>query len=198
MFSRTMTKRDKMSIGIFLFTLVIIVIVILPGMLNNSINNFKASTIHFAYGQSNQLNSRYDNSNANSADAQNIQAKKVHVGDIDIAYKIFGKGDPLLFIPGFSQTMDMWDPIVLDKLSSNHTIIIFDNRAPSIPQFANDAAGLIDALGIKKPVDILGLSMGGLIAQDLALLHPEKVNRLIIHASSCGGKESLPPQVLRS
>ncbi len=205
MFSRTMTKGDKMSIGIFLFTLVIIVIVILPGMLNNSINNFKASTIHFAYGQSNQLNSRYDNSNANSADAQNIQAKKVHVGDIDIAYKIFGKGDPLLFIPGFSQTMDMWDPIVLDKLSSNHTIIIFDNRgignttagnkSPSIPQFANDTARLIYALGIKKPVDILGLSMGGLVAQELALLHPEKVNRLIIHASSCGGKESLSPQV---
>jgi pimeloyl-ACP methyl ester carboxylesterase len=94
---------------------------------------------------------------------------------------------------------------VLDKLSSNHTIIIFDNRgigdtnagikSPSIPQFANDTAGLIDALGIQKPVDILGLSMGGFIAQELTLLHPEKVNRLVIYASSCGGKESLPPQV---
>jgi len=134
-----------------------------------------------------------------------IETKKVRVGDIDIAYKIFGKGKPLLFIPGFSMTMDGWDPIVLDNLSSNHTIIIFDNRgigdtnagvkSPSIPQFANDTAGLIDALGIKKPVDILGLSMGGLIAQELALLHQEKVDRLIIHASSCGGKESLPPQV---
>ena len=134
-----------------------------------------------------------------------IETKKVRVGDIDIAYKIFGKGKPLLFIPGFSMTMDGWDPIVLDNLSSNHTIIIFDNRgigdtnagvkSPSIPQFANDTAGLIDALGIKKPVDILGLSMGGLIAQELALLHPDKVDRLIIYASSCGGKESLPPQV---
>lgn len=118
---------------------------------------------------------------------------------------MFGKGQPLLLIPGFSMTTDMWDRIVLDKLSSNHSVIIFDNRgvgnttagikAPSIQQFANDTAGLIDALGIKKPVDILGLSMGGLIAQELTLLHPEKVNRLIIHASSCGGKESLPPQV---
>jgi Na+-translocating ferredoxin:NAD+ oxidoreductase RnfG subunit len=102
MFSRKMTKGDKMAISIFLFTLVIIVIVILPGMLNNSINNFKASTIHFAYGQSNQLNSSYDNNNnTNSADVQNIEAKKVHVGDIDIAYKLFGKGEPLLFIPRF-------------------------------------------------------------------------------------------------
>jgi pimeloyl-ACP methyl ester carboxylesterase len=139
------------------------------------------------------------------ASINNIATKKVKVGDIDISYKMFGKGQPLLLIPGFSMTMDGWDPIVLDKLSSNHTIIIFDNRGigdttagiknPSIQQFANDTAGLIDTLGIKKPVDILGLSMGGLIAQEITLLHPDKVNRLIIYASSCGGKESLPPQV---
>src|ERR1051325_2766166 len=134
-----------------------------------------------------------------------IATKMVKVNDIDVAYKLFGKGEPLFLIPGFSMTMDMWDPIVLHLLSSNHTIIIFDNRGignttagnktPSIPQFANDTAALIDVLGIKKPVDILGLSMGGFIAQELAVLHPEKVNRLVIHASSCGGKESLPPQV---
>jgi pimeloyl-ACP methyl ester carboxylesterase len=134
-----------------------------------------------------------------------IVTKIVKVNDIEVAYKLFGKGEPLFLIPGFSMTMDMWDPIVLHLLSSNHTIIIFDNRGignttagnktPSIPQFANDTAALIDVLGIKKPVDILGLSMGGFIAQELALLHPEKVNRLVIHASSCGGKESLPPQV---
>lgn len=69
------------------------------------------------------------------------------------------------------------------------------NKTPSIQQFANDTSALIDVLGIKKPVDIFGLSMSGFIAQELTLLHPEKVNRLIIHASSCGGKESLPPQV---
>jgi pimeloyl-ACP methyl ester carboxylesterase len=142
---------------------------------------------------------------SSSSFVNSIAAKKVNVGDIDVSYKIFGKGQPLLLIPGYSMTMDMWDPIVLDKLSSNHTMIISDNRgignttagikAPSIQQFANDTAGLIDALGIKKPVDILGLSMGGFIAQELTLLHSEKVNRLIIHVSSCGGKESVPPQV---
>jgi pimeloyl-ACP methyl ester carboxylesterase len=144
---------------------------------------------------------------SSSPSINSIATKKVKVGDIDISYKMFGKGQPLLLIPGFSMTMDMWDPIVLDKLSSNHIIIIFDNRGignttagsnktpSSIQQFANDTANLIDALGIKKPVDILGLSMGGLIAQEAVLLHPEKVNRLIIFASSCGGKESLPPQV---
>jgi len=59
-------------------------------------------------------------------------------------------------------------------------------------QFANDTAGLIDALKIKKPVDILGASFGGFIAQELALLHPENVDRLIIYASDCNGKIAVP------
>ena len=55
--------------------------------------------------------------------------------------------------------------------------------------------GLIDALKIGKPVDILGLSMGGFIAQELALSHPEKVNKLIIFASSVEQIPAKPPQV---
>ena len=145
---------------------------------------------------------------ANTSFLDNIEMKKVRVGDIDITYKIFGKGEPLLLIPGFSMTMDMWDPIGLEKLSSNHTIIISDIRGigkttagsnktpPSIQLFANDTAGLIDALGIRKPIDILGLSMGDLLLE-LTLLHPDKVNRLIIYSSTCGGKETLPPQLSR-
>lgn len=144
---------------------------------------------------------------ANTSFLDNIEMKKVRVGDIDIAYKIFGKGEPLLLIPGFSMTMDMWDPIGLEKLSSNHTIIISDIRGigkttagsnktpPSIQLFANDTAGLIDALGIRKPVDILGLSMGRFIAQELTFLHPDKVNRLKIYSSTCVRKETLPPQL---
>ena len=129
------------------------------------------------------------------------EIKKIRVGDIDIAYQIFGKGDPLLFIPGFSMTMDMWEPM-LNGLPENHTMILFDNRgigqtttgnetiitndtAFTIDQFANDTAALIDALEIRQPVDVLGLSLGGFIAQELALLHPEKVNRLILVASNC-------------
>jgi pimeloyl-ACP methyl ester carboxylesterase len=59
---------------------------------------------------------------------QSIPSKKVHVEDIDIAYKIFGRGDPILLINGYSQVMDNWDPILLERLASNHTLIIFDNR----------------------------------------------------------------------
>ena len=64
----------------------------------------------------------------NSLDIQSIPVKKVHVGDIDIAYKIFGKGDPMILINGYSQSMDNWDPILLERLASNHTVIIYNNR----------------------------------------------------------------------
>jgi len=132
-----------------------------------------------------------------------MATKKVKVGDIDVAYKIFGKGKPLLLIAGSGASMDMWDPTVLKLLSINHTVIIFDNRGKGLTsagtiknmtmsQFANDTAGLIDALGIRKPVDILGASFGGFIAQELALLHPENVDRLIIYASDCNGKIAVP------
>jgi len=132
--------------------------------------------------------------------------KKVKVGDIDIAYKMYGNGPPLLLIMGSGATMDEWDPTFLKKLSSNHTIIVFDkrgfgltsfgNKNSTISQYANDISGLIDALGIQKPVDILGMSLGGFIAQELTLLHPEKVDRLVIFASGCSGKVAVPPVAL--
>ena len=154
------------------------------------------------------VNNTNSNRNSELGSSNSTEAtKKVRVGDIDIAYRIFGKGDPILLIPGFWMTKNGWDPIVLDKLALNHSIIIFDNRGvgnttlgnktASIQQFANDTAGFLDAIGIENRVDVLGLSFGGYIAQELALMHPEKISHLMVYASSCGGKESLPPHVNR-
>ena len=142
------------------------------------------------------------NTNANSLNIQNIPAKKVRVGDIDIAYKTFGKGDPIILINGYSFAMDSWDPTLLGTLASNHTVIVFDNRGIgnttsgneqkfSIGLFANDTAGLLEALNIKK-ADVLAWSLGGRIAQELTLNYPDKVGRLILYAIGCGGKESVP------
>ena len=60
-------------------------------------------------------------------DIQNIPVQKVHVADIDIAYKMLGKDEPILLISGASADMNAWEPITLRGLSSNHTVIVFDN-----------------------------------------------------------------------
>ena len=164
-----------------------------------------ASFVNFAYSQQSQMSSNSNNNNntnANTLNIQNIPAKKVHVGDIDIAYKTFGKGDPILLINGYSFTMDSWPPTLLETLSSNHTVIVFDNRGIgnttsgngqnfSISLFAKDTAGLLDALDIKK-ADVLAWSMGGRIAQELALSYPDKVGRFVLYAIGCGGEGSVP------
>lgn len=149
-----------------------------------------------------------DQMNFNITNIQNIPVKKVHAGDIDIAYKVFGKGDPFLLISGSGVVMDAWQPSFLRDLSRNHTVIIFDNRGVgnttigtkpfSIQQLANDTAGLLGALKIQK-ADVLGFSMGSFVAQQLTVTHPEKVNRLILYGSTCGGEENIPqtPQVVK-
>ena len=167
-------------------------------IITNSVMVTTNSSVVYAYSKLNQVSSNGANS---TTDNQAILAKKVHVGDIDIAYKSFGKGDPILLISGSGLVMDAWPPSMLQELSSNHTVIIFNNRGVgnttsgtkpfSIAQFANDTAGLISALKIQK-ADVLGFSMGSFIAQELTLLHPEKVNRLILYGASCGGKEGIP------
>ena len=77
------------------------------------------------YGQRSQTNSNI----THSLKIESIPAKKVHVDDINIVYKTFGKGDPLLLISGSGLVMDAWKPSIIKELSSNHTVIIFDNRA---------------------------------------------------------------------
>ncbi len=151
------------------------------------------------YGQA-DLDQTNSNS-TNSLNLQDIPVEKVHVGDIDIAYKTFGKGEPILLIQGLGGSMDDWEPSILRNLSTNHTVIVFDKRGIgnttvgtstnpfSIQQTANDTAGLLEALKIQK-ADILGYSQGSFNAQQLAVTHPEKINRLILVAAACGGKES--------
>ena len=131
------------------------------------------------------------------------RTEHVQVGDINIAYKRFGQGKPILFISGTSQTKDVWEPTLLSELAAtNHTVIIFDNRGMgettagtkpfSIEQFANDTAGLLDALQIES-TDVFGASLGSFIAQELTLNYPQKVDRLVLSAGYCGGKETVYP-----
>src|SRR6266480_5536241 len=167
-------------------------------------NHSYFGTINLVYGQSDQKNSNV----TNTLNIQNIPVKKVHVGDIDIAYKMFGKGDPIILFNGASDSMDAWDPSFLTGISSNHTVIVFDQRGIgnstvgskpyTYPQLANDTAGLLDALKIPK-ADVMGYSLGGHIAQAFTVSYPDKVNRLILVATTCGGKDGIPkpPEFLK-
>ena len=128
--------------------------------------------------------------------------KMVAVGDIEVAYRIFGEGDPLLLIMGYSGTMDLWAPEVLKELASKYQVIIFDNRGMgkttasdkefTIELFADDTRGLLDALGIER-AHVLGWSLGTYIAQELTLRYPDRVEKLILYAGDCGGKEAIYP-----
>ncbi|HSF51220.1 MAG TPA: alpha/beta hydrolase [Nitrososphaeraceae archaeon] len=153
---------------------------------------------------SNPVYGQQDKTNFNVTDSSNIQsipAKKVQVGDIEIAYKMLGKGDPILLFNGASDVMDGWDPSFLKGLSSNHTVIAFDSRGLgnttmgskpySMQQLADDAAGLLDALKIPK-ADVMGYSLGSFLAQQFTMMYPDKVNTLTLVASSCGGKDHTP------
>ncbi len=125
-----------------------------------------------------------------------------HVNDITIYYEVHGRGDePLLLIPGLAADVSEYQRLIAG-LASHYRVIALDNRgagrsdkpdAPySIELMADDAAALLDALGIGR-AHIVGTSMGGRIALDLSLRHPEHVRSLIL--VSTGAR--LPPPNLR-
>src|SRR5689334_18198684 len=97
-------------------------------------------------------------STARAAAAPAPQEGKTTVGDIEMAYRIQGEGEPLLLIMGLAGTMDIWDPTLMGQLTQHYRVITFDNRGIggttlgtqpfTIPQMADDTAGLLEALGI--------------------------------------------------
>ena len=130
--------------------------------------------------------------------------QKVTVGDIEMAYRVYGKGYPIVMIMGSSGTQDDWDPNVIKRLAASYKVITFDNRGMgfstagtmefTIPQFANDTAGFMSAINIAR-AHVLGWSMGTNIAEELVLGQPEKVDKLILYAADCGGPQYVQPSV---
>ncbi|MGH7354582.1 MAG: alpha/beta fold hydrolase [Candidatus Rokuibacteriota bacterium] len=116
---------------------------------------------------------------------------KVRVGDIGLHYIEHGRGDPLLLVMGFGGDHLAWG-FQVPAFAARHRVIAFDNRgvgqtdAPDAPYstrvMADDAVGLLDALGIER-AHVLGVSMGGMIAQELALNHPGRVRTLQLHCT---------------
>lgn len=129
---------------------------------------------------------------------------KIKVNDINMYYEIHGDGFPLVMITGLSVCHKVWDAPLINALSQEFKTILFDNRGAgqtdvpegeyTIKMMADDTAGLMDVLNIEQ-ANILGSSMGGIIAQELALNYPKKVKNLILWASSCGGRKTIPPSL---
>lgn len=117
------------------------------------------------------------------------QVQTANVNGAQLVYFRSSTGKPLILINGFGMTMQDWDPVLLEKLSTNHQLILYDDRgvgnsSGDISQLTerqqvDDLVGLMNALNIQK-ADILGWSMGSFIAQILAEQYPGRVRHLIL------------------
>ncbi len=117
----------------------------------------------------------------------------------ELYYEVYGEGEPLLLIPGLSANHLSWAEQV-GRFSDSYQVIIYDPRgtgqsSPIEPDYtaadmADDASGLLDALDLGA-VHVYGASMGGMIAQEFAIRHPEHVASLIIGGTSPGGPKSI-------
>jgi pimeloyl-ACP methyl ester carboxylesterase len=119
-----------------------------------------------------------------------------------INYEVRGTGEPLLLIRGYGSHLGWWDPDFLSLLEENFQLILYDHRGTgrsihsegeySILTLASDTASLIQKLGFKK-VNVFGLSLGGMVAQELAINWPKLIKSLVLGATHCGGKTLVPP-----
>jgi 3-oxoadipate enol-lactonase len=123
---------------------------------------------------------------------------KAYVNGINLNYKVQGRGDPLVLIMGYSGDKTGW--MFQTRAFKRHfRVVTFDNRgvgksdkptgAYSVRMMADDTVGLMEHLGIEK-AHILGVSMGGMIAQELAINYPERVTRLVLGCTAAGRSES--------
>jgi pimeloyl-ACP methyl ester carboxylesterase len=116
-----------------------------------------------------------------------------------IACRRRGSGRPLLVLNGLAATSADWDPSFIERLASANELILLDNRgigastdsgAPfDIDQLADDTARVTEALEFDR-VNVLGWSLGGFIAQALALQHPARVNKLVLLSTDAGGADA--------
>jgi pimeloyl-ACP methyl ester carboxylesterase len=122
------------------------------------------------------------------------------VNGISVYYRLYGSGEPVLLVQGLSANCEWWDEDFLRPLANHFLLVAFDNRGAgrtsrpegpyTIAQMADDAAALLDFLGLAS-AHVVGVSMGGMIAQEMALRHPGKVRKLVLLVTNCGGREQV-------
>lgn len=125
---------------------------------------------------------------------------KIKVNDININYEIHGDGFPYIMIMGLGGDLNWWTPEIIEPSAQYAKTIIFDNRGAgrtdkpktdyTIKIFAEDTIALMDALNIEKAY-INGASMGGMVAQEIAINYPERVEKLVLCCTHCGGSKQI-------
>jgi pimeloyl-ACP methyl ester carboxylesterase len=132
---------------------------------------------------------------------QTAPTRFVEANGIRFAYRRFGKagGVPLLFNQHFTGTMDHWDPAVTDGFAGEREVILFDNAGvagssghvpTTFEEMGANAIAFITALGLPT-VDVLGFSIGGFVAQEIALQSPDLVRRLVLVGTGPRGGEGM-------
>jgi 3-oxoadipate enol-lactonase len=121
-------------------------------------------------------------------------------GDVHIAYEVRGEGSPLLLMQGLGYGRWGWEPVV-DAFADEFLVLFYDNRGigdsdvPPGPytarQLAEDAIAVLDAGGIER-ADVVGTSLGGMAAQELAIGFPDRVGRLVLACTTPGGRAAHP------
>jgi 3-oxoadipate enol-lactonase len=119
---------------------------------------------------------------------------------VRIAYEVLGTGEPLLFVHGLGYDRRGWGPLPA-LLAEDFHVLLFDNRGVgesdvpegpyAVSQMAADAVAVLDAAGVER-AHVLGVSLGGYIAQEIALTYPERVRRLVLASTAPGGPRSHP------
>ena len=133
--------------------------------------------------------------------ARTVPTQFVESNAIRFAYRRWGKpgGVPLVFLNYFSANLDDWDPQVTDGLAAEYEVILFDNagvansggETPStVVEMTRDALAFCDALGLKS-MNIVGFSLGGMVAQQMAFDQPDRVARLILLGTGPRGGEGM-------
>jgi pimeloyl-ACP methyl ester carboxylesterase len=114
---------------------------------------------------------------------------------IDYAYRVLGEGSPLVLLQHFRGNLDNWDPALIDALASGRRVVTFDNAGvggstgttPStITQMAIDTIAFLEAMELVQ-IDVLGFSIGSFVAQEIALIRPAVVRRLVLASSAPQG-----------
>jgi pimeloyl-ACP methyl ester carboxylesterase len=121
---------------------------------------------------------------------------KAHANGIDLYYEVSGEGEPLVFIPGLAGTTDLW-LYQTSFFKDRYRVISLDNRGAgrsdmpdgpySMQQFAKDLHDLLEVLEVNEPVNLVGASMGGLIAQAFIHDYPQRVKKLVLACSGVSG-----------